>query len=956
MSDVLEFFMKRKGFYIAVFLIMFLLISSLVKGRLFTDIRDSSSYDYQILSYLKENQIVDGYPDGYFRKHKEANRAEALKMILRGAGINTFGIKPATAGFRDVDKNQWYAKYVVKAIALRIIEGYKDRTFRPGNNVSLGEVLAMLARVENVHLSNVGQSPYVDVVKNNWYTKYFQFAKDLNLIDALKNGRVYPGRVVTRGDLAEIVYRYAYIKENGLASFPSREGEDQPEDKSDVEQEPQQEPDEQIIDEYRPPQEVDQSVDFQCLGYHPGFNGANFSCGEQVLAIDQLQQISDPRYKPGNTLQRLDYWVGNPYLAQYPHGVGSGGTEERIKKLRTDYLLELCQNWNYYLQISSNVSLVTEDNVINELYPLYHYIQLANEHLECPASVQTYWIQEPQSKIRNDNLGPEYYVRNASNANGEVVYAYYGCQSKCISPAAPTDIVREDAIFQRERLDLIGQRLTRPVDLVTENGEVEPYLYNYEVLRKDPRVQEDIKSDSHFKLPEKSDGSIDWDSSDIDWYGYQSKRKVDNFMNYYWSNIKSSQVFNKNTIFNWYEVAGWDTEGLPQNPTWGGRYYFDWTYTKQASDYSTPGIYPLKPTTWRDIVGWRQGWMAVSITRSFEVSEGVSTYWPFVAAGWNPDAARNFPPGQWLGFLKALVVSGAESFYPGYFHDFKDSEGAPIHAPVHEWVWQLAIPSYAQAIGSRAEDFLRNGELLAGDTENLLAKDKKGYEFFGGHKDYLIVVRKLGDKLLIAGTKQNEALQDIAIITNVDGISSLKFPVRMQGSVYIYDKSDQTLVQLDSWHKNSHPWYWPKKAHFFEAEVFDGEIGCGWQVKTDHDGNDYSNFVSYVESIDGCLSDSSLTYKFRVKKGQAGDYGVLIRARGVPDNSISVDLDGDAFNYNFKNPAGLILEEELIPDKDGWRYYTDQNVVKNLGEGWHEVKISGEEGGLQLDQVFVFSI
>jgi len=168
--------------------------------------------------------------------------------------------------------------------------------------------------------------------------------------------------------------------------------------------------------------------------------------------------------------------------------------------------------------------------------------------------------------------------------------------------------------------------------------------------------------------------------------------------------------------------------------------------------------------------------------------------------------------------LKCTNVVGAEFFYTAYFNLEK-----PFARP-ENYIWQAAIPSYAQAIVTHYNDIFRNGNVLL---------DKKGepiitYPTLENDKDVLVTVRKHDSKkqYVIAATVQTKSnkrrtpLQK-SLIINIDG-DYLEIEARRQGSVYIYDKTAEPAIfyQLDRWHQASHPERW-RKEWVNEAEVFD---------------------------------------------------------------------------------------------------------------------------------------
>lgn len=186
----------------------------------FTDV-PSTHPNYEAIMGLKEKGIIGGYPDGTFKPEQVVNRVEALKIILLGSDIavpNATG----TGGFTDTEANGWYAKYILKAELLAIVQGYPDGTFKPEQTVNLVENLKMLLLANNIDLSSlqVPTDPYADTPKTEWYAKYVQYAKDHNFIDADPQDKVYPAQGMTRAKLAETMYRLIYMNEHDLDWYP----------------------------------------------------------------------------------------------------------------------------------------------------------------------------------------------------------------------------------------------------------------------------------------------------------------------------------------------------------------------------------------------------------------------------------------------------------------------------------------------------------------------------------------------------------------------------------------------------------------------------------------------------------------------------------------------------------------------------------------------------------------
>jgi len=78
--------------------------------------------------------VVFGYPDGTFRPDGSVTRAEFASMLVRGLKLVEEG---ATLTFKDKDTiGAWAVKPVQQAVKLGIISGYSDGTFRPNTNIT----------------------------------------------------------------------------------------------------------------------------------------------------------------------------------------------------------------------------------------------------------------------------------------------------------------------------------------------------------------------------------------------------------------------------------------------------------------------------------------------------------------------------------------------------------------------------------------------------------------------------------------------------------------------------------------------------------------------------------------------------------------------------------------------------------------------------------------------------
>lgn len=93
---------------------------------------------------LFRREVIKGFPDGDFKGQEAVNRAEAAKFLLLARYEEIDEIEYRNQ-FPDIPNNKWYTKFILNAADQNIINGYPDGFFRPSNTVKTAEFLKMLS-------------------------------------------------------------------------------------------------------------------------------------------------------------------------------------------------------------------------------------------------------------------------------------------------------------------------------------------------------------------------------------------------------------------------------------------------------------------------------------------------------------------------------------------------------------------------------------------------------------------------------------------------------------------------------------------------------------------------------------------------------------------------------------------------------------------------------------------
>jgi micrococcal nuclease len=168
------------------------------------------------IRYLYANGVIDGYPDGTFKPDKTVNRAELLKILIGGKGIIPT-VNEYNNCFPDV-ADDWYAPWVCYAKQQNWIEGYPDGTFKPGREVNKVEAIKMLIGSQEYIIPGLitpdFKTVYDDVSGDEWFSVYLVVALDKGLLE-VTSGNYNPAGSKTRASVSENIYRAMLLKLDG---------------------------------------------------------------------------------------------------------------------------------------------------------------------------------------------------------------------------------------------------------------------------------------------------------------------------------------------------------------------------------------------------------------------------------------------------------------------------------------------------------------------------------------------------------------------------------------------------------------------------------------------------------------------------------------------------------------------------------------------------------------------
>lgn len=656
-----------------------------------------------------------------------------------------------------------------------------------------------------------------------------------------------------------------------------------------------------------------------------------------TTAVNQLKKYPLARYRTGYSIPYLFNWCDLTYMAgkgqtlpavTTPVLFSTISTSQYLQNI-TDLLHETTYNWNTAIA-SPEVGRTNEYGNINS-YANSRIAKFANDSNQYPNTLITLKAQIGGCLECSKSLANNYYLQNSSGQfltpDGNVT----GTQSqKVLRPSNnPIDFIQDGntmkSMVQAYVNALTSRQATNRINEINENGEVLAWLTNG-AMSLDPTVVSDKNS------------------SGLSWEDYQGQRFYELEKTSYRDVIFSINGL-QNSTFSQYQI-----NGFPE-------YKFKWSRARQVFTYkynnqylSTGDLYPIYPYGWRNITGAWNGIRHFTKARQAEIAVNDTMFRPFINAGFNYNEAVTVRPAQYLGMLKIMTGLGAISFYNGYF-----TIAQPFQIPAN-WIWQAAVPSYAQALITKVESIYKNSYLLNGDgTWNPDdAASGVSYLYNGGDYRKPVVVRKWnnGNKYLIyTAFMNNTNMTDTMtytgnVVISFDGINNMTLQTRRQGSVYLFDNTvnPPTIVQLDGWHERYHPERWSQDL-IIEGELADAGT---YTVKTEGAaGYNFSSFNSYItQSV-----ASPVTYNVQIPESSPATRYVWLRARNKTGSAVNATI---AITGLPGKTIGCITSTS-------WQWYRVENATSTpisytlSAKGKYNLTITPSNSNLEIDKIALLS-
>ena len=130
-------------------------------------------------------------------------------------GTTTDNNKTVTAAnvnnkFADVQNNAWYSEAIAYVYNKGMMNGTDAGKFEPDATTTRAMLVTMLFRLEGE--PKAGAADFSDVASGQWFSEAIAWAAANGVVNGYKDGTFAPNDMITREQLAAVLYRFAQFK------------------------------------------------------------------------------------------------------------------------------------------------------------------------------------------------------------------------------------------------------------------------------------------------------------------------------------------------------------------------------------------------------------------------------------------------------------------------------------------------------------------------------------------------------------------------------------------------------------------------------------------------------------------------------------------------------------------------------------------------------------------------
>lgn len=148
---------------------------------------------------------IQGFPDGEFKPFENVTRGQLAAMIARNLGF-VEGSWSGEAPFKDVPESSWLAGGIAFVKEQGIMQGMPDGSFQPNQAVTRAEIATVMANYRKLAAVQSGETTFNDTA-GHWAQGNINAVREAGLLEGFQDGSFKPGANASRAEAVVMINR-----------------------------------------------------------------------------------------------------------------------------------------------------------------------------------------------------------------------------------------------------------------------------------------------------------------------------------------------------------------------------------------------------------------------------------------------------------------------------------------------------------------------------------------------------------------------------------------------------------------------------------------------------------------------------------------------------------------------------------------------------------------------------
>ena len=197
----------------------------------FYDVSDGYAWAHREVDALSLAGVIKGSGDHLFNPESPITRADFIVMLDRAYGMSTAldnGLIASKGAFADVPANAYYSEAITAAKAFGVANGAEGNKFNPQQNMTRQDAMVFLKRTidrTQISLPAGSMSGFSDAAQVSVYARESVGSLVSAHVISGSGGKISPKALVTRAEMAVMLYRATHLTEQDSGTFYEKRGD-----------------------------------------------------------------------------------------------------------------------------------------------------------------------------------------------------------------------------------------------------------------------------------------------------------------------------------------------------------------------------------------------------------------------------------------------------------------------------------------------------------------------------------------------------------------------------------------------------------------------------------------------------------------------------------------------------------------------------------------------------------